>query len=729
MKKLLNKRGSVLFLVVVVMALLLVAASATYYVVRNQHISANTHYASEQSYQTAYSVSKAVSDFIDNRIGDIAGGGSALNAKENKLISEMLSLTTGSFLSDIDLKELGMGEAKVTIKKAGATAVPGSDNTAVTFEIETTAEVNGESTRLVMLKEITTGPTEYFNRFLTSTGGRQEDVLIGSHTILSDAFFENDYTVLGVATTKLNDSVYVSGTLHDKGIAYNETNPAAEIVVSENFYSDSVSHGGFYVDKIYVGGDFLCQKPLLDVDEVYVLGDYTDKSVGSTCATKFYIDGDCYIHTQAPNAEYHINGDLYLYNNGSNNGTYYVDGDVYIYIGLGQWIGNPSGVIKKLEYGGERIDTGYEFFESTWKDNVYKKDSPSSFTEDEVAAVNNYITTGTARQSYQEWHAEDYFNTLTDIDEITLDDDTHPNVQHVGEPGGDGKIYTSDYLVTINKNSIIHPALSWGNNGTHYIVIDATSQDIYIKLVPLSGNVFTFTEPATVESWGSYGGGYVNIVVKGPHSVIFILPDGVDFQMDSQSFIGHMDLAMAFTNTTTWDALWAYGKLRTGSNALGSQDNAAATMAGFLNPADEDGVVTLKTSSINGAQNYAHNNIFLVTLSKTNTLKFNAQSTFCGYIYAPNGIMDANDLNGQGLAFAGGLIIGSYNYQCAGAVLSFTTPYAYSYPDGTCAYPNLVGKETDIVKHLISFANAGAGYPGGADLSSGIQGIRNLGYQ
>ena len=729
MKKLLNKRGSVLFLVVVVMALLMIAASATYYVIRNQHASANTHYASEQSYQTAYSVSKAVSDFIDNRIGDIAGGGSALNAKENKLISEMLSLTTGSFLSEIDLKDLGMGDAKVTIKKAGATAVPGSENTAVTFEITTTAEVNGETTRLVMLKEVTMGPTDYFNRFLTSTGGRQEDVLIGAHTILSDAFFENDYTVLGVATTQLNDSVYVCGTLHDKGIAYNQSDPAEEIVVSENFYSDSVSHGGFYVNKIYVGGDFICQKPMLDVKEVYVLGDYTDKSVGSTCATKLYIDGDCYIYAQEPNAEYHINGDLHLYNNSSNNGTFYVNGDVYIYFGLGQWINNPSGVIKKIEYGGERIDTGNEFFEATWKNNVYQKDDPSLFTDDEVGAVSNYITTGTARQSYQEWHAEDYFDTLTDIDEITLDNEDDPHVEHVGEPGGDGKIYTSDYLVTIDNNSIIHPALSWGNNGKHFIVIDATSKDIYIKLVPLSGNVFTFTEPATKESWGYSGGGYVNVLVKGPHSVIFILPDGVDFQMDGQSFIGHMDLAMAFTNKTTWDDLWEYGKIRT---AVQNSTSVVTTMDGFLEDEYRDGklyATRLKVNSINGANNYAHNNIFLVTTGKTNTLRFNAQASFCGYIYGPNAIMDANDLAGGGLAFAGGLIVGSYNYQCAQAVLSFTTPYAYSYPDGTCAYPDLVGKETDIVKYLINFANAGAGYPGGGDSSSGIQGIRNLGYQ
>ena len=79
MKKLLNKKGSVLFLVVVVMSILIVAASATFYIVNNQHSSVNVRYSSEQSYQTAVSVSDTVSKYIDGYLEAISKSGKDLS--------------------------------------------------------------------------------------------------------------------------------------------------------------------------------------------------------------------------------------------------------------------------------------------------------------------------------------------------------------------------------------------------------------------------------------------------------------------------------------------------------------------------------------------------------------------------------------------------------------------------------------------------------------------------
>ena len=172
MKKLLNKRGSVLFLVVVVMALLLIAASATYYVVRNQHASANTHYNSEQSYQTAYSVSEQMETYLTKLQTEISQNQSVYN---NSLFAKMMAMKDGDKITSdtVDLTSYGLGDFYVEITRA-----EGSGDSEGVFKITTYSDVNGETVAITQVWKIVLSPsqTKYFTRFLTSTGYRDEDV-------------------------------------------------------------------------------------------------------------------------------------------------------------------------------------------------------------------------------------------------------------------------------------------------------------------------------------------------------------------------------------------------------------------------------------------------------------------------------------------------------------------------------------------------------------------------
>ena len=222
MKRLLNKKGSVLFLVVVVMSILIIAASATFYIVNNQRSSANVRYSSEQSYQTAVSVSDTVSKYIDGYLEAISKSGKDLSAYSDTLIGKMMKLTVGGssdITSNIDFTDYNMGEAKVTITKTKQIQSPANpENTSHIFEVTTKSDYNGETIAVTEVKEIVTGPSDYFTRFLTSTGNRPEDVVFQCGELYSDAYFENDYTDFGGGATNIRNSIYATGTFIDNGI-------------------------------------------------------------------------------------------------------------------------------------------------------------------------------------------------------------------------------------------------------------------------------------------------------------------------------------------------------------------------------------------------------------------------------------------------------------------------------------------------------------------------------
>lgn len=740
MKRLLNKKGSVLFLVVVVMSILIVAASATFYIVNNQQSSVNVRYSSEQSYQTAVSVSQTVSDYIDGYIDAIGKSGKALDEFENTLIGKMMKMKTNAssnVTSEFDLSSIGMGKADVVITKKPTKQDPTNpDNVLHFFEITTTSEYNGETVSLTQVKEIVTGPSEYFTRFLTSTGKRPDDVLFSSHSILSEAYFENDFTRLGggIAFTHINHSVYSSGTIYDNGIKYEE-GKSKEIVIAQNYYVTSTGGGSLYADSIYVGGDLINgengdynKTKAIYSDNVYVLGNLVIGSNGvdaTGVGTTYYVNGDCHIWCGTVNSKIYVNGDIYLHSDSQSQGELHTAKNViFVPNTLGHFTATQIEYGKDIKFANGTIVSPSDDDTYTKKHFVHTASMTNPFNDSLVANTKNHINSSTKKNRYEAWDAEDlYFNSKivpTGIPTIRLDDTDDTHVKKVNE-------YNDGYLVNISENCVISPAETW-EFGNHTIIIDTSVNDIYIYLKPKPGsNTFSFGVKNNCNN--------VNIYITGQHSVIFILPEDVNFIMDNHSFIGHVDVLSALSkdnyssadllsedfikNKQNFNAFAQLQYLKDDGSNLESRvfTNSAGTL---LNVNTEDIRNDSNNNCTSDFDGTAHNNIFLVTKGSKNTLDFSTQSTFLGYIYAPDAVMKANSA-ADGLAFIGGLILGSYTYQ-TNAALCFTTPYDYY-----GCYP--ISKKEDIVKYLLKFAN-GSGVADSSDVNTTkIERWSNIGYK
>ncbi len=764
MKRLLNKKGSVLFLVVVVMSILIIAASATFYIVNNQRSSVNVRYSSEQSYQTAVSVSDTVSKYIDGYLEAISKSGNELSAYSDTLIGKMMKLSVGGtsdITSSIDFTDYNMGEANVTITKTKQIPSPSNpENTSHIFEITTKSDYNGETVTVTEVKEIVTGPSDYFTRFLTSTGNRPEDVVFQCGMLFSDAYFENDYTDFGGGATNIRNSIYATGTFIDNGIGYGAKTGPNEIVIGENYYILSGGGGGsgstVDVDNIYVRGNMAlksgCDKNFISKN-VYVLGDLTlDATIGTSNKTNFFVAGNCYINTNTgPIDSFYVGQNLYI--GGSVNsvlGTFVVSGDVNI--GYGIHFSAAS-----LKYGGNISDSTLTF---PVKDSTVSAQISAAFAASAAAGapvsdwseVSQYIITRTKVNKYEDWDAEGYYTKKLSATAPVIDLQNAPSLITNWNAAGDYGFYNDDNikveqyskyhtatLLTIKKSCKITPIKNPPSGGKwigaygNTVIFDATDSDLYIYL---DSNGMVDSNGKKLFKFFDDGFNGTNIIIRGTHSVIFILPSDTNFKMNTQQFIGHEEFALYLYDDA---AVTSVDDLAKKQKAVFSYDNAA--MSAKITPA-------LETVSVGGLNSAimkqgtiganAHNNIFLVTTGKTrdasnkltstftnNYVDFNIASGFSGYIYAPCSELLCNG-GYSGLQFFGGLIVGTYTYKNPSAMLAFTTPYDYA--DNYKGAGETNYKKTDIVKRLINFANSN-GVDGGSSAGSTLQSFGTLGYK
>lgn len=751
MKKLLNKRGSVLFLVIVVMSILIVAASATYYIVNNQHSSVVVRYDSEQSYQTALSVSDTVSKYIDGYLQAIKNSKNGLGDYKDTIIGKMMDMQNGSttdITSDIDLTDKGMGDVNVTITYK--TKYSEGENKVLVYEISTNAVVDGETSKVTQVKEIVVGPTQYFTRFLTSTGSRPEDVVVNAFKILTETYFENDYTAL---TGWLNSSVYCSGTYHDVGAQY-AANADDEIVVGENFIINNASGQVVSTPNIYVGNNLSANK-MITAQNAYVLGDLDILFDQGDSTTKYFVKGDCHSYGKTTNATIYVNGDLYV--NGTdgqfNMGTFIVKGDVHIIanygaisIKYGGNIINPSG--KTITATTEKITDAETIINGALSTSLSSK-GMSNWND-----LSSYIGKKTSKNNYGAWDADTYFLNELEAKNLTLKGSGNNGAIVPGKDCMIGTWTTGRPICKINKSArlnswMVGPVTDesgnvlWTNYGgdQSYILFDATDEDLYIYLdadgadldsdgTPdfVFGSYMDYYNPGNInKDWnGNPIVSHVNVIVKGQHSVIFILPDDTNFIIGDQNFIGSLGLVLQMsklvdgkTEYDTFEALAAGC-----ANVMGDYFNSASYSSKLdgLFKTEDDSVIFDK-SQFKASAKDVHNNIFLVTKGTENKFNFNRQSTFCGYIYAPNSILSADGAY-DGLSIIGGLIIGSYAYRNTSGALAYTTPYDYTY-DTSDIYGLKSGgkKPTAIVEALMNTV----GSTGAA--SSSLQDWRTAGYK
>lgn len=718
MKKLLNKRGSVLFLVVVVMAILLVAASATYYVVRNQRMSVNTHYSSEQSYQTAYSVSETFEAYMAQAYADVAGNPGLYKTSIFKKLMDMGVGDTNALTAGNDFKEYGLGEYDIRIVKD-----PSSTSEEALFTITTKAEVNDETSVLTQVWKISLEPadTKYFTRFLTTTGlGVFEDTYVQCQRIYGEAYFENEFTVLN-NPARVNRSVYSSATLIDSGLEF-EDSADKEMVVAGNYYLDGVAGNHVELKQIFIGGDMndKSTKKITASNGIYVEGDFKYTSNGNSIESTVFVKNNCYINGYVGTAStFYVNKDLHFgketgdtgWGNGDS-GTFYVQGDVYF--DTPSENGNNH---MTIYYSGE-VYGSYPDTITLIKDSSVLSKTQTAMTATSGGLVNNwnevslYVSNQTQVGTYQSWDAQDLFKPGGDFasaptidfkasaDSIDMgSDDKTASVGSSGDSyveyvtGGSG----NGYRAVIKESCKIVPAAT-GGWGTYCYIFDATDDDIYVYL-DSNGNKGADgkDEFQFFTNWASAN----SVYTTGTHSVIFVLPDGTNFKGSTQTYIGHYDLAHKI-----------YG-LEKSFNGLGVDWQSAMTGVDQYNSKlgegvfkyayDEEGTEYkyLDSAKFNGAK--VHNNVFLVSRDKDANLDFNTSCMLAGYIYAPNLRMDIGTGAGGMTQFFGGLIVGSYKYANTSALLAFCSPYD---PYNKDASGDIIGP--NVVSNLINKAKGGS---------------------
>ncbi len=698
MKKLLNKKGSVLFLVVVVMSILLVVASATYYIVSNQRQSVEVHYNSEQSYQTAYSVNKTVSDYLLNQQQQINGKSKV--PYENTIYGKIAALNEGGTITfnteDEEkgtdaFKNLGLGDFEITIKKTKGAA----NAEDMEFEVTTKSTVNGETTSLTQVWKVklSASETKYFTRFLTSTGlGVPTDTYLKVQQIYGENYFENEFTTIDRPTYS-HKSIYSSGTLIDKGFVYESDFTDKEIVVFGNYYRNGASEGR-HLKRILVGKNMEVKSgssEILNADAVYVCGNLTIDAPFNGSSTVFFVQGDCHFSNK-------IDGSC----------TIYVAGDVYCSSGLTIADGVTIRYANKL-YDGNGNETSISRAQPITASEIEAQINSrnENFAEEGKdqagwTSVVAYISNNTAIGTYKEWDALSLFETKEKTGEA--EDGIYARVptfdieQEVASLSNNGTQDVSNSAKENGKKSYIvrngqqvelvirenckylkpNNLQSVSNFG---ILVDATDSDIYIYLDPNGSDEFAFTS-------SSYGSN--NILVKGSHAVIFVLPEGITFKMHDRSLIGHLELAKKQTGSSdelnlVTNCDLAQGNTDTWKNFL------EETSANYIFKTIEDNGEQYTVLDDSKFSDKVHNNIFLVSRGDN---KFDLQATcgLFGYIYAPKTTMDIKP-NGNNVKFLGGLIVGGFKYDHQDGYLAFCQPYdEYS------------ERGANIVADLINFA-------------------------
>lgn len=736
MKKLLNKKGSVLFLVVVVMSLLIIAASATYYVVSSQRSSVEVHYASEQSYQTALSVSETVEGYLAAVLKQVSKGD--IDYK-NTIFKKMMDMSpTDTLVASKDLREYGLGGFDIEIKKDPALSTEDES----VFNITTKSEVNGETTTLTQVWKVklTEEETKYFTRFLTSTGmGTGEDTALLVNNIYGDNYFENEFTTFK-DDTKLHRSIYSTGTIISQGMIYDSIDMKdEEVVIAGNYYIDPQPKN-IEVNRILVGGNMEFNQggnQVINTKAVYVMGDLTIKAPLNVNDVTFFVQGDCHIENANIDGKckFYVENDLYWQggNWNANNGEMHVNHDIH-FTG-----GNMNG-LKELSYGNKMYDgSGNEVTKISNMDgsNVTVDigsemqnidgldDDPANGDFDSWIDVQNYISNSTAVGTYQVWDALHFFEGATEerpdvgkfFDSPTFDIAAEISANHTEMSDCSENEYECKQINTIEqdgegalvtiKESCRYRMPTYAPKSRFALIIDASDEDIYVYLDPNGQDTFQFYPD----------GASLNVLIKGTHSVIFVLPENKTFRMAKNCFIGHYELAkkIAGSELSSKNEIWnCY--LNNGNGDQMRDLLADKTKYVLKTITEEDGTESTFLNDEEFGGNPVHNNIFLVSRGN-NQFDFAEVCTLAGYIYAPSTTLDIS-ASGNHMKFFGGLIVGGFRYDHKEGLLAFCSPYDPYNGDGA-----------NVVSNLISQASNGVyGSPGSKDGEKQLNSVQ-LGYR
>ncbi len=346
-----RKHGAVLFFVVAIMSLLIAMATTAYYTARSSYRTVVSNYDYSQLYLSAISVSDMVMDAVTNDTStpsannykdlrsamitmaqNSAKNGGAVSPivadSQNIVDAKANGLDIVDYVTENPVQDGVIDGVSVTISYIGtdrdlSTLPSGTTDVKFYYTIETTAYYRNNTITVkdtlyntMAVKVSNGGPTPpnpvNFSRFFTATGQQiiageiqknmDRAVIINTHEISDDAFFENKYTFFS-----------------DKN-------------ASNKFVGGISSNGSIFLDK------FTCAIPdpsgndrndwFIGEDLVIMNANANDLNLGGN---NLYIKGDLYlpVDCKITAANIYVGGNVYFTGGGSStiNGNLYVGGD------------------------------------------------------------------------------------------------------------------------------------------------------------------------------------------------------------------------------------------------------------------------------------------------------------------------------------------------------------------------------------------------------------------
>lgn len=740
-----KSKGSVLFFVVAIMSVMVILASAVYYSVTSARKQVEVKYESQQSYQSALALNDMITDYIGIKTSDSLVI-SIIGLEEN---DELVTTSTdGTGFNEL---AGGLGNYKVTVKKIKGGAGDSVHILEIKTEVEVggkTSEVvtvgeftlqakaytfdrfftsTGYAPNDVILNGIKSNSTVYldneFTQYGSSDGGdltvNGELISAGTvafypptmfvtpndMTIGNNAYFFGMNGTFNVATARVGGSVVIPSGLNQNLIG------SASLYILQDFYFGNQSAGSKYVN-----GDLVWDGQNPPSGSLYVNGDmFIDAACTFNSIPEVYVGGNIYIYSDTNPTNNNrllegkvksLGGKVYnlktltAYNTDLTSESFSAETFDASMITFNvsasecESIDSMRSKMDTIEKFCGSLGGGYSY--------IWPSDADDSGCES-VAMVSAMIDEKLGNPNYINWNAESLFIETVDGVRQYKDDGS---LQFINTTIADGKVgvikpYTYDENGNkVIKNKIVIDELTF--NGSYSGLVFDTSdgdggyEDIYVYLEPNCYNAEGSKDISTGNDviynsflWNKSGvASAAQILTTGKGSVIFVVPDGVKYIQNGNSFIGHIGIYEKANGTNVTITTDAYGektyKLNRADAVAGGAFSSNLVGGNYQQPSyaviGEDGRLT--DAFINeGIQKgyYTHNNVFIVTISKNAKMDFTAgQNQCCAFIYAPymtynpSGVFGTTE-NGM----LGGMIVSDYMMAPHNNYYFGTVPYDY----------------------------------------------------
>ena len=732
-------KGSVLFFIIAIMSIMIILASAVYYSVTSSRKQVELRYEGEQAYQSALSLNDIITNYISTRPSDPIVN-TIVSLNENETI--VTKSTDGNAFTKIGegLGEFKVTVRKIKIDDVNNTHVieittetdVNGEKKVVTsvgeFQLSTVPYCfdrfftsTGYAPNDVIFKNMKGEGTIYLDNEYSQFGGS------GS----GDLTIKNEIISAGSVR-------FESPTMFQK----NNDNDSVELTIGDNAYFFGMN-GSFDLKVGRIGGNCVIlniNQNLSSSTPLYVMGDcYSANQFGG----KIFVDGDMVIASQNPPSGYvYVNGDLF-YNSGSRtDNNVHVGGNIYMYADewqSTQFLNNSSNSVKgniynlktmkvyKKDGTVENLNLG-TFDENYLKFSLYtynyesedsireKLDYVQEFcntdeggyndvwpveetTYESVSIVKATIDEKIGKPEYINWDLESQFVNKTETNGVVTKEyvvqeedilklDVPSNtVKVVNITAGRNKLVIDEVKSGGGKSGLLFDTYIGEKGNSEQMANPDYYEDIYVYLEPncyydaANKKYTTDVDSSKFNSFcWSLNGAHLDVLVKGMGSLVIVVPDGVRYVQNSNSFVGHIGIYEKGNGATVTikevDGVTVYELPRDSTVDGVSFNNNLKNWLTSENLLKDD---LINDSTQRSKGYYTHNNVFIVTVDKNASMDFSwSVNTIGSFIYAPymtftnEGVYSPNQ-NGV----FGGMIVSDYTLTSSNNSYLCTVPYDY----------------------------------------------------